>query len=91
VWLRVLIERHGAVPVMATVASHVLVAADLVGLDLQGPELQARTRLVLREPGVWSAAFGGRRLVTPPGNSWLLWKGDRACREARPASTHWYL
>ena len=90
VWLRVLIERHGAFPVMATIASHILTTADLVGLELQGPERDASTRLVLRQAGAWSAAFKGRRLVTPPGNSWMLWKPGGASREGGPASAHWY-
>jgi hypothetical protein len=30
-------------------------------------------RLALRAAGPWGQEFLGRRLVTPPGNPWLLW------------------
>jgi hypothetical protein len=80
-------RRQGSVPVVVTIASYVLCTADLVGLRLvgtpngrpddDGPYREGggvRTTLELDAPGSWSEAFDGRRLVTPPGNPWLLWQ-----------------
>jgi hypothetical protein len=60
--------------VVATVAGHVLVTAELV--DCHPVPGGARSACVplLAEAGDWRAAFAERVLPTPPGNSWLLWE-----------------
>lgn len=73
VWLAVAREKWGVVPVVATVAGHVLVTAEF--LDCHGADEDARfASAQLAEAGDWQTAFTHRVMWTPPGNSWLLWK-----------------
>ncbi len=72
--LRLLIGAQGFAPTVLTAASYVLAAAELTGI--QAVERTPRGwqgQIRLRCAGAWGQAFTGRRLVTPPGNPWLLW------------------
>ena len=69
-----LMERHGYVPLVATVAGFVTTGAEI--LDVLPAPSSSRTRpcraLTLREPGPWFETFRDRRLPTGPGAAWVL-------------------
>lgn len=67
--LRLRIEQHGAMPLVATVSGYVALVADIVEVTV---DVDGRTGFELTEPGEWSTGLRGRRLVTGPGRSWLL-------------------
>ena len=72
--LSLLIKAQGFVPTVVTVASYVLATAQLTGLVAGDRTPRGRQgQLVLEPAGDWRRAFAGCRLVTPPGNPWLLW------------------
>jgi hypothetical protein len=62
------IHKHGSLPFVATVASVVVLGADVVG-GLAGSELR------LAEPGAWFDRFRGGRLVSGPGRPWVVFLG----------------
>jgi hypothetical protein len=56
---------HGSLPFVTTVASGVLLGADIVGLS-------GGTDLVLGPPGGWFDRLEDARLLTGPGRPWVL-------------------
>jgi hypothetical protein len=80
VWLamKLHVDDHGSLPLVATVSGFVVLGADIVGVR-HGSEL------VLAPPGVWFGRFEGVRLWTGPGRPWELHLSRRrtprgACR-----------
>jgi hypothetical protein len=73
--VRVLVSRHGFVPLVMTCGSFVTDVAEVVAVT-------ARTSSVaqcgLRPAGDWSTAFRGRRIYTPSGCHWTLYGDDAA-------------
>ena len=70
VWMRSRIERHGYLPLVATLAGFVVSGADIRDATTAGT-------LNLAEPGPWFRTFEGRRLTTGPGRSWWIHGLDR--------------
>lgn len=70
--IRVLVERRGHVPLVATVGGFVTTGAEITGVLRAGPDTY---HLALRAPGDWFEVFQGRRFPTGPGRPWVLWKG----------------
>ena len=66
-------EKWGVVPVVATIAGHVLVTAEFVDCRAAGGGRRSASAPLLTEAGDWQRAFTQRVLPTPPGNSWIHW------------------
>jgi len=68
VLVRIRVEQHGHVPLVATVGGFVAAGAEILEV-LVSPE---GYHLVLQEAGPWFATFRGRRFATGPGRPWVL-------------------
>lgn len=68
--LRVLVERHGFLPLVVTCCGFVLDGGEVIEVVALA---ERRARLAVRPPGPWFAAFAGRRQPRGPGNPWRLW------------------
>lgn len=85
IWIRWQAERHGSMPLVATVGGFVASVADIMdavgdvgSTDPAQPvagRAMPRTRLELRAPGAWFADFADRRLMTGPGQPALVLGG----------------
>ena len=77
VWLRSRIDRHGFVPLVATVSGFVLGGAEITGVS------QARAGLFgleLHSPGAWFDGVRDTRVDTPPGRPWVMLGWDMKAR-----------
>jgi hypothetical protein len=70
VWIRSRIERHGHLPMVATLAGFVVAGADIRDASTSGT-------LSLVGPGDWFEALARRRLSTGPGRDWWIRGLDR--------------
>ena len=72
--LRIRIRQHGHQPLVVTVAGHVALGADIVGIGERLGESGEHVAVMdLRDPGSWFEAFRDRRLPTGPGRPWVHW------------------
>lgn len=78
IWIRVVCERDGGLPFVATVSGIVALGAEVAGVALVA---ERRCRLELRDPGAWFRTFRSARFPTGPGRDWVLrgspWSADR--------------
>ena len=72
--LRIRIRQHGHQPLVVTVAGHVALGADIVGIGERRDESGDHVAVLdLRDPGSCFEVFRDRRLPTGPGRPWVHW------------------
>jgi len=75
--LRTWADRHGFVPLVATVGGFVLGGGEITGVTQVRAELFS---LAVDPPGAWFERLEGTRIDTPPGRPWMLLGWDPKAR-----------
>ncbi|GEP34589.1 hypothetical protein NSZ01_23570 [Nocardioides szechwanensis] len=68
-WIRIVCERDGWLPFVATVGGFVALGAEITAVAQTSPR---RCRLELRDPGAWFETLRSTRFPTGPGRDWVL-------------------
>jgi hypothetical protein len=71
VWIRSRIERHGFLPILATVSGFVLGGGDIRAVTVLRPSADLHD-LTVEAPSAWFARVRDTRVDTPPGRPWMV-------------------
>jgi hypothetical protein len=82
VWVGSRAEKHGYVPLVATIAGYVVAGGDIVGMSSLGTRGDPLFELSVTLPGSWYDRFRDKRLDTPRGRPWVVVGWDSSGRVA---------
>jgi hypothetical protein len=79
VWIRSRIERHGFLPIVATVSGFVLGGGDITAVTVLKPSADLHD-LTVEPPSSWFDRVKDTRVDTPPGRPWMVLGWDPRAR-----------
>jgi hypothetical protein len=79
VWIRSRIERHGFLPIVATVSGFVLGGGDITAVTVLKPSADLHD-LTVEPPSAWFDRVKDTRVDTPPGRPWMVLGWDPRAR-----------
>ena len=81
VWIRSRIERHGFLPILATVSGFVLGGGDIKAVTILNTSADLHD-LTVEAPSAWFDQVKDTRVDTPPGRPWMVLGWDPRARVA---------
>ncbi len=79
IWIRWRIERHGFLPILATVSGFVLGGGEIRAVTTLRPSADLHD-LTVEKPGPWFDLIRDTRIDTPPGRPWVVLGWDLRAR-----------